>query len=133
MYIYIYISFNVAIQIIQSNTSLIYHYLQHIHTWTVNDFSQCLICDCVFQKTPWPESRPLLVGEVSTSFCGYRCHVVSVTYPYGRILGFLGRCVSFKLRRISNVFHYPPKLLVQQCTSSLDSCNAFAGSDHALV
>jgi hypothetical protein len=34
--------------------------------------------------------RPPLVGEVSGNFCGVRgCDVVSVTDPYGRILGFL--------------------------------------------
>jgi hypothetical protein len=35
--------------------------------------------------------RPPLVGDVSTNFCGLVCHVVSVTNPYGRILGFLDR------------------------------------------
>jgi hypothetical protein len=34
-----------------------------------------------------PTERPPLVGEVSDNFC----HVVSVTDPYGRILGFLDR------------------------------------------
>jgi hypothetical protein len=42
--------------------------------------------------------RPQLVGEVSVNFCGQGCHVVSVTDPYGRILGFLdwNRYFSFK-------------------------------------
>jgi hypothetical protein len=36
--------------------------------------------------------RPPLVGEVIANFLGYKgCHVVSVTEPYGRILGFLDR------------------------------------------
>jgi hypothetical protein len=38
-----------------------------------------------------PTKQPSLVGEVIGSFCGQRCHVASVTDPYGRILGFLDR------------------------------------------
>jgi hypothetical protein len=44
--------------------------------------------------TPWHQSaselwRPPLVSEVSAnSFADRGCHVVSVTNPYGRILGF---------------------------------------------
>jgi hypothetical protein len=50
--------------------------------------------------TPWPESaseiytteRPPLVGVVSANFLRIEgCHVVSLTDPYGRILGFLDR------------------------------------------
>jgi CBS-domain-containing membrane protein len=33
--------------------------------------------------------RPTLVGEVSAKFADRGCHVVSVTDPYGHILGFL--------------------------------------------
>jgi hypothetical protein len=33
--------------------------------------------------------RSPLVGEVSATFADGGCHVVSMTYPYGRILGFL--------------------------------------------
>jgi hypothetical protein len=36
-----------------------------------------------------PTERPPLVGEAS--FADRGCHAVSVTDPYGRILGFLGR------------------------------------------
>jgi hypothetical protein len=37
-----------------------------------------------------PTERPPLVGEVSANFfAGRGCHVVSVTDPYGHILGFL--------------------------------------------
>jgi hypothetical protein len=38
-----------------------------------------------------PTERPSLVGEVSANFFRIECHVVSVTDPYGRILGFLDR------------------------------------------
>jgi len=31
-----------------------------------------------------PTERPPPVGEVSANFCGYRCHVVSVTGPHSR-------------------------------------------------
>jgi hypothetical protein len=35
--------------------------------------------------------RPPVVGEVIAKFADRGCHVVSVTDPYGRILGFLDR------------------------------------------
>jgi hypothetical protein len=39
-----------------------------------------------------PTERPPFVSEVSANFfADRRCHVVSVTNPYGRILGFLDR------------------------------------------
>jgi hypothetical protein len=31
---------------------------------------------------------PPLVGEISANFADRECHVISVTDPYGRILGF---------------------------------------------
>jgi hypothetical protein len=41
-------------------------------------------------KRTIPTERPPLVSEVSANFSADRgCHVVSVTNPYGRILGFL--------------------------------------------
>jgi hypothetical protein len=40
-------------------------------------------------------NRATATGEISDSFCDYRCHVVSVTDPYGRILGFLDRSRYF--------------------------------------
>jgi hypothetical protein len=36
-----------------------------------------------------PAERPPLVGEVSAKFADRGCHVVSLTDPYGRILGFI--------------------------------------------
>jgi hypothetical protein len=45
------------------------------------------------QYTPWPESASELY-EVTANSCG-RCHVVSVTDPYGSILGFLDRSRYF--------------------------------------
>jgi hypothetical protein len=39
-----------------------------------------------------PTERPPLISEVSANFFADRgCHVVSVTNPYGRMLGFLDR------------------------------------------
>jgi hypothetical protein len=35
-----------------------------------------------------PTKRPPLISEVSANFVDRRCHVVSVTDPYGRILDF---------------------------------------------
>jgi hypothetical protein len=44
------------------------------------------------RKRTVPTERPPLVSEVSANFFADRgCHVVSVTNPYGRILGFLDR------------------------------------------
>jgi hypothetical protein len=42
--------------------------------------------------------RPPLFGEVVANFCGWRCHVVSVTDPYGRILDFLDRSRYFFIK-----------------------------------
>jgi hypothetical protein len=44
------------------------------------------------RKRTIPTERPPLVSEVSANFfADRRCHVVSVTNPYGRIFGFLDR------------------------------------------
>jgi hypothetical protein len=44
------------------------------------------------RKRTIPTERPPLVSEVSANFFADRVsHVVSVTNPYGRILGFLDR------------------------------------------
>jgi hypothetical protein len=45
-----------------------------------------------------PTERPPLVGEVIANFCGQRVHVVSVTDPYDRILGFLDRSRYFSIK-----------------------------------
>jgi hypothetical protein len=46
-------------------------------------------------KRTIPTERPPLVGEVSANFFADRgCHVVSVTNPYVRILGFLDRFIT---------------------------------------
>jgi hypothetical protein len=45
-----------------------------------------------------PTERPLLVGEVIAKFAYKGCNVVSVTDPYGRILGFLDRSRYFSIK-----------------------------------
>jgi hypothetical protein len=46
-----------------------------------------------------PTERPQLVGEVIANFFADRgCHVVIVTDPYGRILGFLDRSRYFSFK-----------------------------------
>jgi hypothetical protein len=45
-----------------------------------------------------PTERPPLVGEVIANFAAKGCHVVSVTDPYGRILGFLDRSRYFSIK-----------------------------------
>jgi hypothetical protein len=42
-----------------------------------------------------PTERMPLVGEVSANLADKRCHVVRVTDPYGRIIGFLDRRYTF--------------------------------------
>jgi CBS-domain-containing membrane protein len=58
------------------------------------------------KKTPWSESaselyrpsdRRLLAKSLPT-FADKGCHVVSVTDPYGRILGFLDRSRYFSIK-----------------------------------
>jgi hypothetical protein len=45
-----------------------------------------------------PTERPPLVGEVIANFSDRWCHVVSVTDPYGLILGFLDRSRYFSIK-----------------------------------
>jgi hypothetical protein len=45
-----------------------------------------------------PTERPPLVGEVIANFWDRGCHVVSVTDPSGRILGFLDRSRYFSVK-----------------------------------
>jgi hypothetical protein len=55
------------------------------------------------RQTPWPESaselyRPRdrrLLAKLVPTFADRGCHVVSVTDPYGHILGFLDRSRYF--------------------------------------
>jgi hypothetical protein len=59
----------------------------------------CLLFCIIIIKTPWPEStrelyRPSdcrLSAKLVRTFVDRECHVVSVTDPYCRILGFLNR------------------------------------------
>jgi hypothetical protein len=58
------------------------------------------------KKNPWPESaselyRPsdrCLSAKWLPTFADTGCHVVSMTDPYGRILGFLGRSRYFSIK-----------------------------------
>jgi hypothetical protein len=43
------------------------------------------------QRANYTDSATALVGEVNTTFADRGCHVVRVTDPYDRILGFLDR------------------------------------------
>jgi hypothetical protein len=45
-----------------------------------------------------PTEGPPLVGEVIANFADRGCHVVSVTDPYGRILGFLDTIRHFYIK-----------------------------------
>jgi hypothetical protein len=58
------------------------------------------------KKTPWSESVSELyrlsdcrvLAKWLPTFADRRCHVVSVKYPYGRILGFLDRSGYFSIK-----------------------------------
>jgi hypothetical protein len=66
-------------------------------------------------KRTIPTERPPLVSEVSANFLRIEgCHVVSVTNPYGRILGFLDRSrySSVALSRLSGPRSRPTSFLV---------------------
>jgi hypothetical protein len=84
------------------------------------------------KRTPWPEFaselyRPsdlrLSVMLVPT-FADRRCHVVSVTVPYGRILGFLDRGRYFFLQAAPQLYlrgwvdHVPEPLLLRKSGSA---------------
>jgi hypothetical protein len=45
-----------------------------------------------------PTEQPPLVGEVIANFWDRRCHVVSVTDPYGSIIGVLDRSRYFSIK-----------------------------------
>jgi hypothetical protein len=45
-----------------------------------------------------PTERPPLVGEVRAKFADRACCVISVTDPYGSILGFLDRSRYFSFQ-----------------------------------
>jgi hypothetical protein len=77
-------------------------------------FSQCVspgevlkaIRNKMYKNTPWPESasklyRPSdrrLSGKLVPTFEDRGCHMVSVTYPYGRIPGFPDRSRYFSFQ-----------------------------------
>jgi hypothetical protein len=52
---------------------------------------------CVRERTT-PTERPPLVGEVFADFADRGCHVVSMTDPYGHVLGFLDRSRYFSIK-----------------------------------
>jgi hypothetical protein len=64
------------------------------------------------KKTPWPKSASelyrqnncLLSAKLVPTFANRGCHVVSVTDPYGRILGFLARRRYFFLQVASQLY-----------------------------
>jgi hypothetical protein len=58
------------------------------------EFKKKISLSWVRERTT-PIERPPLVGEGSASFADRECHMLSVTYPYGRILGFLDRSYFF--------------------------------------
>jgi hypothetical protein len=55
-----------------------------------------------------PTERPPLVGEVSANFCGWMGYcMVSITDPYGRILGFLDRDLMRNKRNLRLFQRFP--------------------------
>jgi hypothetical protein len=64
-----------------------------------------------FKKTPWPESASELYrpSDRRRSDCQLsadrECQAVSVTDPYGRILGFLDRSRYFSIKQLLSCTH----------------------------
>jgi hypothetical protein len=81
-----------------ANTSgcITYHAVLHyLNTNISNNTTKKLnFVLCVHERTI-PTERPPLVDEVSAIFEDSLCHVVSVTNPNGRILGFLDEPLLF--------------------------------------
>jgi hypothetical protein len=67
----------------------------------------------LLKKAPWSESaselyRPsdrLLSAKLLPTFADRGCHVVSVTDPYGRILGFIERSRYFTIKYLLSCTH----------------------------
>jgi hypothetical protein len=86
-------------------------------------FSVVVFAVASIKKTPWAESaselyRPSdrrLSAKLVPTFADRGCHVVSVTNPYGRILGFLDRRRYF--------FFQVPDPLLWKSGSSHSVCN----------
>jgi hypothetical protein len=86
------------------------------YTCKVNTFLACSSHHISFplkKKTPWSESanelyRPSdrrLSAKWLPTFVDRGCHVVSVTDPYGRILGFLDRSRYFSIKKLLSCTH----------------------------
>jgi hypothetical protein len=66
----------------------------------------------VNKQTPWPESASelclpsdrLLSVKLVRTFADRGCHVVSMTDPYGHILGFLGRSRYFFFQVVPHLY-----------------------------
>jgi hypothetical protein len=85
-------------------------YLFLLRELCANAFSEMSV-----SETPWPESTSELYqpsdsrlsAKLMTTFADRGCHVVSVTDPHGRILGFLDREMSasnLRMREICPLF-----------------------------
>jgi hypothetical protein len=78
----------------------------------------------LIKKTPWPESASELYrqsdrrlsAKLVPNFADSGIHVVSVTEPYGRILGFLDRFINIKSN--SDTEHYRRQAVYQAAVSS---------------
>jgi hypothetical protein len=110
----------------------IQRYRQRQGTLTICIRRWKFIIRCLWKKNPWPESaselylpsdRRLSVKLVPT-FEDRVCHLVSVTDPYGRILGFLDRCWCFFFQVAPQLYSrgwvdpVPDPLLLRKCGSA---------------
>jgi hypothetical protein len=68
------------------------------------------------RKQTLPTERPPLVSEFSAKFADRGCHEVSVTDPYGRIIGFLDRSRYSCSRGLVNPV--PDTLLLRKSSSA---------------
>jgi hypothetical protein len=87
--------------------------------WVRNPYCLCTMCSKKLNWTLWPESASILYrpsdrrlsAKLVPIFADRRCQVVSVTDPYGRILGFLDRNNVL----YSDYFKFLPFMLLLLC------------------
>jgi hypothetical protein len=84
-----------------------------------------LISEAWVRERTIPTERPLLVGDVTTNFCGYRvARGQCDESPYCCILGSLDRAATFSFKWLLNCTHrgwvdpVPDPLLLRKCDSA---------------
>jgi hypothetical protein len=103
--IYLIFTYTCYFQLIKEESSVVtWDLLAHAFVLIMEWLTQPQLYGSNFNSMVWvrertiPTERPPLVGEVIANFADRGCYVVSVTDPYGRILGFLDRSRYFSIK-----------------------------------